>query len=228
MRAAKRTATLTDPMAAGMAMLEPFAAMEILVHARYGDWTAILATSPPPVQRLLQTGLYRWARGIALANTQRAAEAAVELDSLTRVQSRVPKDAMVGPVNWGGDVLLVAIADLQGHIAQSRGDLPGAIGAFTRAVRAEDRLGYNEPPDWLFPERERLGVVLLVAGRASQAAATFRAELDAHPGNPRAMFGLWQSLVASNDTGAAAMRTRFQQAWKDADVTLGPDLYPTR
>jgi tetratricopeptide (TPR) repeat protein len=228
MRAAKRTATLTHPMAAGMAMLEPFAAMELLVQARYGDWPAILATSPPPAQRVLQTGLYRWARGVAFANTQRTAEAAVELDSLTRVQSRVPKEAMVGPVNWGGDVLLVAIADLQGYIAQAHGDLPGAIEAFTRAVRAEDRLGYNEPPDWLFPERERLGVVLLVAGKASQAAATFRAELDAHPGNPRAMFGLWQSLVASRDAGAAAMRARFDEAWKDADVALGQDLFPAR
>ena len=229
MRAAKRTVTLTDPMAAGMAMLEPFAAMELLVQVRFGDWASVLAQSPPSASRTLQTGLYRWARGIALARTGKHAEASVQLDSLERTQARVAKDAMVGPVNWGGDVLSVAIADLRGHIAESRGDLPGAIDAFMRAVAAEDRLGYNEPPDWLFPERERLGVVLLAAGCAARAESTFRAALVAHPGNPRALHGIWQSHEARRNAAAAAVvRTQFDAAWTSADVTLGADLYPRR
>ena len=55
----------------------------------------------------------------------------------------------------------VAVGDLTARIAEAKGDTAGAIKAFTAAVAAEDRLGYNEPPDWLNPERERLGAVLL-------------------------------------------------------------------
>ena len=226
--AARRTAELTEPMAADMAMLEPFAAMVTLVQARFGEWGAILAAPAPPAARTLQTGLYHWARGLAFANTKRPAEAALHLDSLTRVQSRVPKDAMVGPINWGGDVLAVAVADLQGHIAWSRQDVSGAIAAFARAVAAEDRLGYNEPPDWLLPERERLGVALLAAKRAAQAEAVFRAELVAHPGNPRALHGVWQSLESRHKSGASVARQQFDDAWRSADVVLGTDLFPRR
>ena len=135
---------------------------------------------------------------------------------------------MVGPINWGGDVLAVAVADLQGHIAWSRQDVSGAIAAFARAVAAEDRLGYNEPPDWLLPERERLGVALLAAKRAAQAEAVFRAELVAHPGNPRALHGVWQSLELRHKSGASVARRQFDDAWRSADVVLGSDLYPRR
>ena len=120
----------------------------------------------------------------------------------------------------------LAIADLQGQIAESQRDWPTAIAAYRRAVAAEDRLGYNEPPDWLFPERERLGVVLLAAGRAAEAEATFRADLQAHPGNPRALHGLWQSLLVRREPAAVQARKAFDDAWKSADIVLGSDLYP--
>ncbi|HYW49175.1 MAG TPA: hypothetical protein VE861_01145 [Gemmatimonadaceae bacterium] len=227
-QSARRTATLTDPMADGMAMLEPFAAAELLVHARFGEWPAILETAPPAPQRTLQSGLYRWARGVAFASTGRVADATAQLDSLRRIHARVPKDAMVGPVNWGGDVLAVAIADLEGHLARARRDDDGAVAAFTRAVAAEDRLGYNEPPDWLFPERERLGAALLMAGRTKEAATVFRAELGVHPANPRALYGLWLSLDARHDADAARVKQQFDAAWNGADIVLGSDLYPRR
>jgi hypothetical protein len=54
----------------------------------------------------------------------------------------------------------------------------------------------TEPPDWLLPERERLGVVLLKAGCAREAESVFRDELAKHPRNPRALFGVWKSLQA--------------------------------
>lgn len=226
--AAQKTVALEDPVADQMAMLEPFAAQEMLVLARFGEWTAILALKPPVTTRSIQSGLYRWARGVALAHTGKVTESAIELDSLRQVIRRVPKDAMVGPVNWGGDVLTVAEADLRGHLAQAKGDAAGAVTAFTAAVAAEDRLGYNEPPDWLFPERERLGLALIMAGKPAAAERVFRADLVKHVGNPRSMYGLFMSLQAQKKGESVAARQAFDAAWRGADVVLGPDLYPVR
>lgn len=226
---AVRTAQLADPMADQMAMLEPFAAQELFVLVRFGQWTEILANpaQPPKAARTLHTGFYHWARGAALAATGRRVEAEQALAALTRAAHGVPKDAMVGPVNWGGDVLAVAIADLTGRIADATGDRAGAIAAFKAAVVAEDKLGYNEPPDWLLPERERLGVALLAAGQGAPAEAVFRAELKKHRRNPRALFGVWRSMEAQHRDARMAQRD-FQAAWLGADVTLGDDLYPRR
>lgn len=227
--AAQRTVKEADPVADQMAMLEAFAAQELLVLVRFGEWQSILASKPPVGTRTVQSGLYHWARGIALAHTGKAEDAEHELDSLQRTLTRVPKDAFVGPVNWGGDVLAVAAADLRGHLRQARGDATGAIAAFRDAVAAEDRLGYNEPPDWLLPEREQLGVALLSIGNAAAAEAVFRADLVKNVGNPRSLHGLWRSLTAQRKSAAASQAKRdFDAAWRGADVVLGDDLYPKR
>ncbi len=227
-RAAQHTVKLEDPVADQMAMLEPFAAQEMLVLARFGAWTEILALAPPAATRTIQSGLYRWARGVALARTGRVGEAAAELDSLRTITRRVPKEAMVGMVNWGGDVLSVAMADLQGQLLEAKGDTSGAVAAYTAAVAAEDRLGYNEPPDWLFPERERLGLALLTAGKPAAAERAFRDDLKKHVGNPRSLYGVFLSLEAQRKGTAAEARRAFDAAWSDADVVLGPDLYMRR
>lgn len=226
---AVRTAKLADPAADQMAMLEPFAAQELFVLVRFGQWADILAATAhaPKATRTLQTGFFHWARGAAFAATKKDSDAEQSLAALKLAARGVPKDAMVGPVNWGGEVLAVAIADLTGRIAEGRGDHAGAIAAFKAAVVAEDKLGYNEPPDWLLPERERLGVVLLGAGRAPDAESAFRAELKKHSGNPRALFGAWKSLEAQRRDASAAQRD-FETAWSGADITLGDDLYPRR
>lgn len=227
--AAVRTVTVAEPGADQMAMLEPFAALELIVLVRFGQWSEILANTAraPATARTLHTGFFHWARGAALAATGKSGDAEQALITLRTVAGAVPKDAMVGPVNWGGDVIAVAIADLTGRIAEAKGDHASAVTAFTAAVAAEDKLGYNEPPDWLLPERERLGVALLSAGKAADAEAVFRAELQKHPRNPRALFGVWKSLQAQR-RGVNAARRAFEAAWSDADVTLGDDLYPRR
>ena len=196
---------------------------------RFGQWADVLANTTRPLKptRTLQTGFFHWARGAALAATGNIADAARALTSLTSAAKGVPKEAMVGPVNWGGDVLAVAVADLTGRIAEAKGDHVAAITAFTAAVIAEDKLGYNEPPDWLLPERERLGIALLAAGRADEAERVFRAELDKHARNPRALYGVWKSLEAQHRDARAAHRD-FTAAWAGADISLGDDLYPPR
>ncbi|MEY4093806.1 MAG: hypothetical protein RLZZ53_1005, partial [Acidobacteriota bacterium] len=175
--AAQHTVKIADPIADQMVMIEPFVAQELNVLVRFGQWADILETKPPASSRVVQSAFYYFAHGAALAASGKIGEAEADLASLKAAAARIPGDAMVGASNTAAAVVAVAVADLTARIADAKGDTAGAISGFTAAVAAEDKLGYNEPPDWLNPERERLGAVLLKAGRFADAERVFRADL---------------------------------------------------
>ena len=227
-KAAQRTTALADPIADQMVMIEPFAVQDLIVMVRFGQWSDILQTKAPVPTRLLQTALYHHAHGAALAATGNVPGAEADLAALKAAAAKLPKDAMMGAVNAASDVTNVAAADLAARIADAKGDARAAITAFTAAVAAEDHLGYNEPPDWLLPERERLGAVLLQAGRFADAERVFRADLAKNTGNPRALYGLYRALNGQKKDAATETKTSFDKAWAAADVTLGDDLYARR
>lgn len=225
---AARTVKFADAIADQMVMIEPYAQQDMSVLVRFGQWPDILAAKRPAQTRVLQTALYHFARGAAQAATGKVADAEVDLAALKTAAAKLPKDAMIGPSNAASDLTAVAIADLTGRIAEARGDAAAAIKGFTDAIAAEDRLGYNEPPDWLMPERERLGAVLLKAGRHADAERAFRADLAKNTGNPRSLYGLYRALEGQKNPAAAETKSQFDKAWAGADVTLTDDLYGTR
>jgi Flp pilus assembly protein TadD len=177
---------------------------------------------------VLQSALYHFAHGAALAATGKGAQAEADLGSLKAAAKKLPADAMVGPANTAADVAAVAIADLTARIAEANGDTPAAIKGFTAAVALEDRLGYNEPPDWLNPERERLGAALLKAGRFADAERVFRGDLAKNTSNPRSLYGLYRALEGQKKSAATETKGSFEKAWAGADVSLGDDLYGAR
>jgi tetratricopeptide (TPR) repeat protein len=132
--AAQRTVKIADPIADQMVMIEPFAAQELAVLVRFGQWPAILEVKPPAPTRLVQSAMYHFAHGAALAATGKVAEAEADLTALKAAASRIAKDAMVGASNSAPDVVAVAIADLTARIADARGDTAAAIKGFTAAI----------------------------------------------------------------------------------------------
>lgn len=62
---------------------------------------------------------------------------------------------------------------------------------------------------------------LLKADRPQEAEARYRDDLRRHPEHGWVLYGLGEALGAENkDAEARDMQTRFQKAWKNADVTL--------
>ena len=222
--AARQTVALLDPIGDASPMIEPYALQEAWVALRFGRWDDALQVKAPPDTRVVQTALTHYVRGAALAEVGKLAEAEQERKSFQAAAARVPEDLMISATNRGRAMLDVAAADLDGRIAVARKNIPAAVAAFTRAADAEDRLGYNEPPDWLLPERERLGAVLLAAGRSANAESAFRKDLERNVSNPRSLFGLWKALEAQKKPDAAGARATFEAAWKGADVTLDASL----
>ena len=85
-----------------------------------------------------------------------------------------------------------------------RDDPQAAIAHFERAVAGQDALPYTEPPFWYYPTRQSLGLALLRAGRAADAEAVYRKDLQAYPHNGWSTFGLIQSLEAQGKIDDAA------------------------
>ncbi len=117
--------------------------------------------------------------------------------------------------------MLLTIADalVQGEIAMAEGKNDEAIAHFRLAVETQDELSYTEPPFWYYPTRHTLGKALLTAGDAAGAEEVYRADLEQHPRNGWALFGLIQSLEAQNKD-ASEFQQRFDKIWAQADVTL--------
>jgi tetratricopeptide (TPR) repeat protein len=219
--AGQKVAALVEPMAGEMAMLQPFVMQEVLALVRFERWDDVLSAPSPPAGRELQMALHHFARGAAFAGKGQAAEAAKELAALDGAVARINPDVMWGTANSASLVLAVARAELAARIADARGGGAAAITAWQQAVTAEDKVGYTEPPDWLFPAREGLAAAHMRAGQTAQAETVYRADLDKYRKNPRSLFGLWKALERQGKTAeAAAARKDFEAAWAGADVPL--------
>lgn len=197
-----------------------FAAEPLLVLVRFGRWNEILEEPQPPEKYAVISGLWRHARGMALASLGRTAEAQAELDALRRIGDSVPPDLMAD-VNPAPKLLAVAAKMLEGRIAEKSGRRDQAIAAYREAVAMEDALTYSEPADWFYPTRHFLGAALLDAKKPAEAEAVYRRDLEKNRENGWALFGLSQALKQQGKKREAAdAEARFRKAWARADVTL--------
>ncbi len=137
------------------------------------------------------------------------------------------------PTGWGNNtanaVLSIAELLLKAHIAWVV-DQPGAISLLIEAVKLEDKLTYDEPPQWFAPARESLGGAYLRAGQFDLAKQTFDEELKNHPKSGRALYGRMRALMGSkaNKADIEAVTCQFCNAWDGADYKMTEDdLWPT-
>lgn len=223
LRAAQQTAQRADmTMLETLTMMQQFIVAPLMAQARFGRWDEILATQEPPAALPYPTAIWHFARGRAYAAKGELDAARKELAAY-EVAAADPRNEtnVLWGINYAPAVLKVGGPFLAGEIAAAAGDHAAAIPLLTEAVAAEDALNYNEPADWLLPTRHSLGVVLLAAGKAAEAEAVYRKDLELHPQNGWALIGLSQALAAQGkSTEAAEAKARFDQAWANADLKI--------
>lgn len=202
-------------------MYETFLSMPLFTLVRFGRWDQVLVEPRPPTEAPYTTGIWRYARGLAYANTGKPEEARKELQALAAIADD-PKMAErhIG-FSPAPKLLTIARELLGGEIDAKARRWDAAIGKIDRAVRIQDSLLYTEPPDWYYPVRHTLGAVLLEAGRPEEAETVYWQDLRKNRDNGYALFGLWKSLEAQGRADEAAdAEKRFRAAWSDADVKL--------
>jgi tetratricopeptide (TPR) repeat protein len=210
------SSTLAPPTASG----GTFSPILGFVMLRFGRWEDALRLPPPATSEPLNRLWYHFARSVANAQLRRVPPAMLERDNFDRVARATPPNVMFRQ-NRATRVIEVFSAILDARLAAARGEDAAAIQSWERAVAAQDRLVYHEPPPVYYPVRESLGAALHRAGRLPEAQAVFREDLTRNPRNGRSLFGLWQTLAAlGRRQEADAVKRSFDEAWTGSGTTL--------
>lgn len=217
------TQAVTWDMVRQMPPMEFFRAVEYTTPARFGNWDEILALPPPPADMRVTTGIWHYARGLALAANQKGNEAVAERDSISAIAAQLPAEAFFG-LNPARPVLEFAGTLLDGEIAGRGGRTDDAVRLLSQAAAMQDSLRYDEPPPWYGTARQALGAVLLGAGRAKEAADVYREDLKRYPENGWSLYGLAETLKATGEANAPTL-DRFKRAWEKADIELSTSRY---
>jgi len=198
----------------------------LTTYVRFGMWDEILAFDHPGGDRAAIH--LHFARGLALVAKGKLDDAGLEA-GMAMDAGKKPIDLSTMPVP--PDVIekvneqrkLIgedAAGQVLAAIAEAKGDHAGAIELLKHAVEVEDEAPeLGEPPAWALPARQRLGAVLLAAGKPAEAAEVYRADLKAHPHNGWSLFGLAKA------TGDKAIEAELEKAWARADVKLTASVY---
>jgi len=223
--------------------------IQIPVALRTGNWkeVAALASSAKPGDKLpnlnfLAGELATFANGMASAEAgdlPAAQSASTRLDAeLAKfhaatpppskekddkhpkgpVKDKINPDAYAKPLDQSFTIMS---EELHGAIALLKHDVPAAHTAFDKATKAEEKLGYREPPMYIRPVEETEGYLFLRAGETVAAHAAYAAAVAERPNSG---FGLYGEARASEAAGkpndALNEYAKFLAAWKDADSSL--------
>ena len=221
--AARKLAAETREGLDDLDFLQEFVAIPTLTLVRFGKWDSLLGEPAPAPERVYLVGIHHYARGIAYTRTGRLEEAQAEHRALRAAAERPQAQTLLlaGGTAPARELLEIGAAHLEGELEAARGQTDRAVAALEQAVARQDALVYMEPPPWYFPTRQALGAVLLGAGRAAEAEAVYRADLEHHPKNGWSLYGLARSLRSQGESSEADWAERgFRNAWARADVEL--------
>ena len=203
------------------AAFETFLGQPLYTMVRFGLWDEVDAEPAPPEGARYLQGIWHYAQGMAAVHRGSTRGANRSLKALQRMRRSIVDDEYY--IGFATAPLLLEIAELvlEGEILAKRKRYERAIAKLERAVRLEDGLLYNEPPDWYFPVRHILGAVLMEAGLPGEAEVVYWADLKKHPDNGYALFGLRQALEAQGKADlAGVVGAKFDTAFAQSDVAL--------
>ena len=185
-------------------ILQGFLVVPYLAMVRFSEWDQVLAEPKPSFSTPFTNAMWKYSRAMAFIGTNRLEDAGRELDE---IKALITDPALKGQTtfssNSGIGILRIAPEVIAGEIAAKRQDWERAITHFERAVRYEDALVYQEPPDWHVPARQNLAAALMAAGRADEAETVLWEDLKRNPEHVWNLSLLSKALRMQNKTDDA-------------------------
>jgi tetratricopeptide (TPR) repeat protein len=221
MTARQLAAKVPSEMLAEFPFAEQFRPIPVQTLARFGRWDEVLGEPAPPATERYSTGVWHYARGMALLRRGDVGAARAELAALEQIAGAEDMAKLDLTNEPASKSLQLAIAQLGAEIDAASGDVDGAVARLRAGVAIQDGMVYTEPPRWHMSLRQTLGAVLLEHGRAAEAEAVYRDDLVRYPSNGWSLFGLAESLRAQGKTAEAELARRGHEiAFAGADVEL--------
>lgn len=191
-----------------------------LVHL--GKWDEILKLPEPAASLQYPRAIWHFAKGMAFAAKGNLANAQQELKTVQQYAAdKSLESKRVWDMNSVTELINIAAYTLEAEIASYNKQFDTAVELLNKAVAIEDKLMYQEPPDWYFSVRHLLGDVLVQAKRFSDAEQVYRDDLVTFPENGWALMGLYNSLKGQGKAAdAAKVKKQFDEAWQWADINI--------
>jgi tetratricopeptide (TPR) repeat protein len=206
---------ISNDVAAAVPIAQPIKAAPYFAWAQYADADKLVALPQPVGAPPYVEAMWRYARGVGLAEKGEAAAARDEAEKIAAIEKTADWSTMDAFYIPARDVLRVAQNVVLARAAQAEGDTTEAIAYFQAAAGVEDSIPYMEPPYWYYPVRQSLGAALLKAGRAEEAAEQFRAALDRSRKSAWALFGLREAAKAAGDAATEEQAAgAFAKSWR--------------
>ena len=207
-------------------LYETFLSQPMFVMVRFGMWDKMLGEPKPDIESQFMTGIWHYGRALAYIHTDRLEEARRELRQLNAAREAMGNVEQYIGFATAKTLMTIAHEIVLGELAYAEGHTLEGLAHLERAVRLEDGLRYNEPPDWYFPVRHYLGAMLLDAGRPNEAEVVFAADLRKNPENGYSLFGLKIALAQQGKKeDALAIDKRFNRAWVGANHKLSSSRF---
>jgi len=212
--AAKLAANIPDEVAKAVPLVVPMKAGPYWAHAQFSSLPMVLSLADPGADLPYLQAAWRYARGVAFAQSGNLESARAQAAEIDRLVSTTDYSAFTA---WGipaKDVGRIASHVVRARIAQNAKDLDGAIRELESAIAIQDTLPYMEPPYWYYPLRQTLGAVYLLKGDAQRARDAFRESLAKTPNNAWSLYGLKQTFERQGMAAEAREVDKYlQRAW---------------
>lgn len=206
----------------GWGTLQHYYTIPYNVYVKFGKWNEILDMSNQDTTLKYPEAVRHYARGMAYLGLNDLTNSKEELQTLEKYASDESlKELTIWEINSVYDLLQIAQRVLKAEIMASEGIYNGSIALLKEAVEMEDKLNYNEPPDWFFSVRHHLGAVQIEAGKYKDALTTFEEDLNKLPKNGWAHHGMKLAYSKLKDIDKLKkIDQTLANSWATADIEL--------
>ena len=208
----------------GWGTLQHYYTIPYYVAVKFKMWDDILDMKLNTYDLKYPKAIRHYAEGMAYIGKEDYDKARLELNALSELsKDESLKEVTIWDINSVFDLVVIASKVLEAELlaAEDPHNYKMSITLLRDAVKMEDALNYNEPPDWFFSIRHHLGRILQLNGQKRVAIELYEEDLDRLPKNGWAYFGMMKAYEALGDDGnAARLKALFNESWKHADVEL--------